>query len=1248
MIRCLWVLALQGCGLWISTDEVDGRLDADGDGFLAPAFGGEDCLEGDASVYPGAPDVPYDGVDADCRGDDDFDQDRDGLRAAEHGGADCDDLDPAVGDRLVFWYPDCDGDGFATDVSVQSCRPPEEAPVCGGAPANWLVAPTAFDCDDTDADVAPDAVEVWYNGVDDDCSGPARDDYDADGDGFPALGRPGAVVPDGMGDCDDADPTVHPDADEQWYDGVDQDCDGRNDFDRDGDGYVVSTAPEQTGGTALLAGDCQDLDPAVHPGAEEVWYDGVDQNCDQRFDFDRDQDGAPAAAYAAPGQAGDCDDLDPFVGPTLPEIWYDGVDQDCDGADDFDQDGDGQRPGDGDCDDTDPTVNTAAIEVWYDGVDQDCLGDDDFDRDGDGASVLFGDCDDGDPTIRPGAVDVPYDGVDSDCDGRNDDDADGDGFVRSGDCNDLDPDVYPGAIEIPYDGIDQDCDPTTLDRDNDGDGVTIELDCDDTDPDVFPGNDDPPYDGIDTNCDPTDDRDADGDGAPAPLDPNNPEPGDDCNDFVATIGPSQPEVHYDGIDQACNGDADEYDADGDGRPIPDDCDDTNPAVFPENPPGSGFTDSPVEVHYDDVDDNCDGGADDYDADGDGWVEFRFAPFVDPAVVGLGDCDDTDPTRNPGVDEVWYDGLDQDCDGRNDYDADGDGHVPGVHAAFAGGTATAVGDCDDADAERHYGQLELPVPGADPVVYFDCGEERDDDLDGVANPDDCDDDDPSRWSLFERVAAGDLTGGTDPADVASDVLDERLGRLCDGGVLELAALNLPLRRAFDLDREVTVRADGAVIVFPADPMAEPLVRVLPGADVDLVGLTLFNQQVAAPVPARGVLQVAGVARLWDTNLLNCSSDREGACLRVAPTGVVTVDHPDRGQIGPAFGTSGTGVFVETGGWASLRNIVYVHGDASASEAGPAGAFVLSDGGTVQIENAFLGGGEVPRAGAVIAAHGGELSIEHSQMRRWRGASLIEVIDAELRIHDLDLRDCSATDAVVDLELGAGHLATVDTLVVGAVDPDPFIDGDQHAAGAGVALRADLTGGRLVLGDVTLDESDRSTAFEATLGVPDALGQSRLIVDDLLAVAEDQAVDLTLDSLDAVVELRNVTAVTTGTTPDRPALSVGTGGNRLSGTVLVDIVDTVVVDSSPDLGLYTGIDAEDSLGVYPFAYVHSFGGATWRTETWDGAGASTVTDSPSPPVDCGGCSASPGALSAPWIATGLAADPDGAGVDPGYLP
>jgi len=162
----------------------------------------------------------------------------------------------------------------------------------------------------------------------------------------------------------------------------------------------------------IAAEDCDDLDPAVYPGAAETWYDGVDQDCDGNDD-DQDGDGWALAE--------DCDDEDPDVSPAAAETWYDGVDQDCDGNDD-DQDGDGWALAE-DCDDEDAAVHPAAAETWYDGVDQDCDGNDD-DQDGDGWAVEQ-DCEDSDPSVNPGATET-CDGRDQDCDGLADDGLAGD------------------------------------------------------------------------------------------------------------------------------------------------------------------------------------------------------------------------------------------------------------------------------------------------------------------------------------------------------------------------------------------------------------------------------------------------------------------------------------------------------------------------------------------------------------------------------------------------------------------------------------------------------------------------------------------------------------------------------------------------------------------------------------------------------------------------------------------------------
>ena len=152
---------------------------------------------------------------------------------------------------------------------------------------------------------------------------------DADGDGYDTIDAGGT-------DCDDQDAAIHPGASEQWYDGVDQDCSGGSDFDQDGDGYesVVfndTVDPECDPSTTVCGGDCQDVNNTIHPGMVDVWYDGVDQDCSGGSDFDQDGDGYKSSEFGW----NDCDDLNEDVNPSSTEA-FNRADDDCDGRIDND------------------------------------------------------------------------------------------------------------------------------------------------------------------------------------------------------------------------------------------------------------------------------------------------------------------------------------------------------------------------------------------------------------------------------------------------------------------------------------------------------------------------------------------------------------------------------------------------------------------------------------------------------------------------------------------------------------------------------------------------------------------------------------------------------------------------------------------------------------------------------------------------------------------------------------------------
>jgi hypothetical protein len=70
-------------------------------------------------------------------------------------------------------------------------------------------------------------------------------------------------------DCNDANPAIHPGAVDIPENGVDEDCSGSDAkiLDRDGDGFPI---PQ----------DCNDANPKIHPGALEVRGNNADENCD--------------------------------------------------------------------------------------------------------------------------------------------------------------------------------------------------------------------------------------------------------------------------------------------------------------------------------------------------------------------------------------------------------------------------------------------------------------------------------------------------------------------------------------------------------------------------------------------------------------------------------------------------------------------------------------------------------------------------------------------------------------------------------------------------------------------------------------------------------------------------------------------------------------------------------------------------------------------------------------------------------
>ncbi len=472
-------------------DACDSCTDVDGDGYGDTSYSAttctEDCDDSDNSIYPGA-DEYCDGVDNDCNNDIDeddavdvstwyADDDGDGYGNASDDDidclqpsgfvsddSDCDDSDasiyPSASELCDGQINDCsssslpavesddDGDGYV-DCSVDS----------GGWDGSAITG--GDDCDDADSTVHPSASELCDGQLNDCDSSLSGDEIDNDGDGYVECvvdsgGWDGSAI-NGGEDCDDSDADTWPGADE-YCDGHDDDCDEEIDED---DSVDAST-----------------------------WYADVDG------DWYGNAAVSEVSCYQTSGWVADdtdCDDADASSYPGAGEVPYDGIDQDCDGEDLCDVDGDtwdAEECGGEDCDDDDDAIYPGADDPWYDGIDSDCAENSDFDADGDGYdSKSYGgeDCDDADAETYPGAPDEPGDGVVTDCDSADEYDADGDGFDGSdyggSDCDDANSDINPGADEVWYDGVDQDCDGN--DDDQDGDGWALADDCDDTNAQIY-------------------------------------------------------------------------------------------------------------------------------------------------------------------------------------------------------------------------------------------------------------------------------------------------------------------------------------------------------------------------------------------------------------------------------------------------------------------------------------------------------------------------------------------------------------------------------------------------------------------------------------------------------------------------------------------------------------------------------------------------------------------------------------------
>lgn len=563
------------------------------------------------------------------------------------------------------------------------------------------------DCDDTNPDVNPTGIETC-DGFDNDCNGIIDDSpidivqyyLDSDGDGFGIESTSELSCPEQKSDgyieakfrngeiqfdCDDDNPTVHPDAIE-ICDFIDNNCNDIQDmdvevnaplwyFDSDGDGYgdfenELSGCPDENGdgpsGYVSNYADCNDSNENVYPNAIE-YCNEVDDNCNGVVDEssasgasiwyrDEDLDGFGFAGNAIPScsqpegfvdNALDCNDSNGDINTNAVEI-CNNEDDDCDGF--IDEGADSNAP--------------MGSVTYYRDFDQDGFGDANNAITQCNMPTAFVtndlDCNDGDSDVYPNAIEYCNE-MDDNCDGTVDEqtafdlttyylDQDGDGFGDSlniqyacpsnqpnetvlvaGDCAPTDPSIYPGAAEV-CNGLDDDCNGSA------DEGIGINA----------PANSDTWF------------YDLDGDGY-----------GNPNNTIQACVSP---------IGTVDNSD---------------DCNDANPSIY-----------TGANEYCNGIDDDCDGVLDNnaldftnyfQDNDGDGHGDASTIVSICATITNgeidlpsgtslLGDdCDDNNPNISPSANEQCTDTIDENCDGLMTYgvlpedlpswypDSDGDGY-----------------------------------------------------------------------------------------------------------------------------------------------------------------------------------------------------------------------------------------------------------------------------------------------------------------------------------------------------------------------------------------------------------------------------------------------------------------------------------------------------------------------------------------------------------------------------------------------
>ncbi len=381
-------------------------------------------------------------------------------------------------------------------------------------------------------------------------------------------------------------------------------------------------------------------------------------------------------------------------------------------------------------------------------------------------------------------------------------DNDGDGFcAETDDCNDNDPLEFPGQTwyaDLDGDGYSSGAITVQCARPA-GNYVAAELtatsgDCDDNNAAINPAASDATCDGVDNNCNGTADE-----GYVAPsttcgvgecastgtLDCVNGSTVDTCVEGTpGTEGPVGDPTCSDGLDNDCDGSTDTADSDCVGVCTDNDGDGYCAETDDCDDNNAAINPGADDSQCDGVDNNCSGTADD------GYVSVDTTCGVgECAATGVTTCvngveSDTCTPGTPAADDSTCDGLDDDCDGTADED-----YVP-VDTTCGVGECASTGTLDCVNGST-VDTCVAGTPGTEgPVGDPTCSDSLDNDCDGATDLADpscvltCTDNDGDGYAV-EGGDCGEVDCDDSDASVnpgAAEVCDGKDNN-CDGNVDE---------------------------------------------------------------------------------------------------------------------------------------------------------------------------------------------------------------------------------------------------------------------------------------------------------------------------------------------------------------------------------------------------------------------------------------------------------------------------------